>query len=99
MSPADLNIELIDHDVRTPGRLARTLRRHRRSLGLTQAETAQRAGVSTQWLSEFETGKAPGGTDRVMRLLAALDLSLAVHQRPLTTIDAILAAHTIGSGD
>lgn len=94
MTAANSPIEFVDHDVRTPARLARTLRRHRRSLGLTQAETALRAGVTTQWLSEFETGKTPGGTDRVMRLLAALDLSLAVQQRPFTSVDAILAAHT-----
>ena len=99
MNAAKPSVEVIDHDMRTPARLARTLRQRRRSLGLTQAETAQRAEVSPQWLSEFETGKAPGGTDRVMRLLAALGLSLAVHQRPFTTTDAILAAHSASPDD
>lgn len=86
--------ELIDYDVRTPRRLARALRDRRRRLGLTQAQAARQAGVSAQWLSEFETGRTPGGTDRVMALAAALGLSLAVHERPFTTVDAILAAHT-----
>ncbi len=86
------DLDLVDHDVRTPGRLARTLRDRRRSLGLTQAQTAQRAGVSPQWLSVFENGKASCGTHRMMRLLEALGLSLAVHTRPRTLADAVLEA-------
>ena len=88
------NSELIDYDVRTPGRLARTLRDRRRSLGLTQAETAQRAGVSPQWLSVFENGKTSCGTHRMMRLLDVLDLSLALHPRPRTVADSVLDAAT-----
>lgn len=91
--------DLIDFDVRTSRRLARSLRARRRSLGLTQTEAASRAGVSTQWLSEFESGRTPGGTDRVMALLTVLGLSLAVHERPYTTIDSILAAHTAQPDD
>lgn len=91
--------ELLDFDVRTSRRLARSLRARRRSLGLTQADVASRAGVSAQWLSEFESGRSPGGTDRVMALLTALGLSLAVHERPFTTIDSILAAHTAQPDD
>lgn len=91
--------ELLDFDIRTPRRLARTLRNHRRSLGLTQADVAGRAGVSVQWLSDFETGRTPGGSDRVAAVLTALGLSLAVHVRPLTVIDAILAAHTTQPDD
>ena len=86
--------EFIDFDIRAPRRLARTLRNHRRSLGLTQADVARRAGVSVQWLSDFETGRTPGGADRVTAVLTALGLSLAVHARPVTAIDAVLATHT-----
>ncbi len=89
---SDLNFDFIDWDVRTPGRLARTLRDRRRSLGLTQIETAKRAEVSPQWLSGFERGKASCGTHRMMRLLTALDLSIAVHSRPVTITDKILTS-------
>ena len=85
-------LDLIDHDVRTPGRLGRTLRDRRRRLGLTQADVARRAGVSPQWLSRFETNRVDGGIDRVMRLLAVLDLSVALHERPVTVSDQILRA-------
>ena len=92
MVASDLHLDLVDFDVRTPGRLARTLRERRRDLGLTQVETARRAEVSPQWLSGFENGKASCGTHRMMRLLAALDLSIALHARPVTTTDTILAS-------
>ncbi len=91
--------ELIDFNIRTPRRLARTLRNCRRSLEMTQADVAGRAGVSVQWLSDFETGRTPGGFDRVTAVLAALGLSLAVHARPVTAIDAVLAAHTAQPDD
>ena len=34
--------------------------------------------MSPQWLCEFETGRVAGGTDRVMRVLDVLGLSIAV---------------------
>ena len=99
MFVSDADIDLVDFDMRTPGRLARTLRERRRSLGLTQAETAKRAGVSPQWLSGFENGKASCGTHRMMRLLGALDLSFAVHARPVTVTDTILASTSAPPAD
>lgn len=95
MTASDLDLDLIDFDMRTPGRLARTLRDRRRHLGLTQIETARRAEVSPQWLSGFENGKASCGTHRMMRLLAALDMSIAVHSRPVTIADSILASTSV----
>lgn len=80
----------IAEDIRTPERLSRVLRAERRRLGLTQAETARRAGVSPQWLCEFETGRVAGGTDRVMRVLDVLGLSIALHPRPVTLADRVL---------
>ena len=83
-------VTLIADDIRTPERLSRALRAERRSQGLTQAETARRAGVSPQWLCEFETGRAAGGTDRVMRVLDVLSLSIALHPRPVSLADRVL---------
>lgn len=80
----------VAEDIRTPERLSRALRAERRRLGLTQAETARRAGVSPQWLCEFETGRVAGGTDRVMRVLDVLGLSIALHPRPVTQADRVL---------
>lgn len=83
---------LIETDIRTPERLARAVRDCRRSRGLTQAETARLAGVSPQWLSEFETGRVAGGTARVMRVIDVLGLSLALQHRPRTIADRVLEA-------
>lgn len=49
----------------------------RRAAGLTQAEVAQRAGVSTRWLSLFENGRTPGAElQRVLAVLAALKIQV-----------------------
>ena len=48
--------------------------------------------MSPRWLSEFETGKAPGGAGCVLRLLDALDVSVAFHERRRAPADQILRA-------
>lgn len=53
-------------------------RDRRKSLGLSQQEVADRAGVSRKWVSEFELGKAGSDFSFVLRLLAVLDLRLQV---------------------
>ena len=45
--------------------------------------------MSVQWLSEFENAKGDFGVIRVMRVAAALGVSLAVHPRPITDIDRV----------
>jgi HTH-type transcriptional regulator / antitoxin HipB len=50
----------------------------RLALHLTQAEVADRAKVSRQWLNEFERGKPTAEIQLVLRLLSALDLRLSV---------------------
>lgn len=67
--------------VRTVADLANIIRARRIELGLDQAELAARARVSRLWVSEVENGKAGAGIARIMRTLAALDLSLAVTDR------------------
>jgi len=76
----------------TEGRMLTTVRdlgaavRHRRrEARLTQAMLAQRAGVSRQWLSGFESGKNPAvELGKVLDVLTALDLALELVSAPPT---------------
>jgi HTH-type transcriptional regulator / antitoxin HipB len=56
--------------------VAAAVRGRRQKLGLSQESVAQRARVSRQWLSEFESGKPTAELQLVMRLLDALGLRL-----------------------
>jgi HTH-type transcriptional regulator/antitoxin HipB len=58
--------------------LVAAVRGRRKSLGWTQSELANRAHVSRQWISEFETGKPTAELGLVIRLLDALDLRLTL---------------------
>lgn len=55
-----------------------TVRGRRKDLGLSQNALAKRAGVSRQWISEFESGKTTAELGLAFRLLDALDLSLSI---------------------
>jgi HTH-type transcriptional regulator/antitoxin HipB len=59
--------------------VAGAVRGRRQLLGWSQTEVAHRAGVSRQWVSEFESGKATAEFGLVIRLLDALGLSLSLH--------------------
>lgn len=50
----------------------------RREFGLSQAQLAERAGVSRKWLSEFERGKSTAELGLVLRLLDSLDLHVTI---------------------
>lgn len=73
----------------------------RLDLGLTQAELARRAGVSRQWINEFEQGKPTAELGLVLRLLDALELELAIGERGVRwpwarqdiSLDDLLDAH------
>ncbi len=64
--------------IRSVGQLAATVRGRRLDLGLTQAELANRAGVSRDWLNSFEGGKPTVELAHVLRLLDALNLQLQI---------------------
>lgn len=51
----------------------RVWRLHR---GLTQVEVAERAGISTAYLSRIESGTRAGTTDVLSKIAAALNLTL-----------------------
>jgi HTH-type transcriptional regulator/antitoxin HipB len=79
--------------------LAAAVRGRRLDLGLSQAELARRAGVSRQWVNEFEAGKPAAELALVLRLLDALALELTVAPRSgetpraPTDLDALLEDH------
>lgn len=61
--------------------LADAVRQRRRSLGLTQGEVADLAGVSAKFLIDFERGKPSVRLDKVTDVLRVLGLELRVRIR------------------
>jgi HTH-type transcriptional regulator / antitoxin HipB len=66
-------------NVRAMGALVRNFRKER---GMTQAELAQRAGVSRKWLIEFEKGKPEAQLWMVIDVLNVLGYELEIEKRP-----------------
>lgn len=58
--------------------VAALARGRRMELGLSQAELAERAGVSRQWVSGFESGKPGAELRLVLALLDALGLRILI---------------------
>ena len=69
--------------VLTVGQLGMEIRRLRLAAGLTQAELAERAGVSRRWVGQVERGHLRAEADKVMRVVRAL--GLAVRLEPART--------------
>ena len=61
------------------------VRGRRTDLKLSQAELAERVGVSRKWIYEFESGKPRAEFGLVIRVLEALGLSLDLDQSPDVT--------------
>jgi HTH-type transcriptional regulator / antitoxin HipB len=88
--------------VRSTGDLAAIVRGRRLELGLSQAELANRTGVSRKWLLDVERGKASSDFGLLLRVLDALRLALDVVARDgdeapgssaAAQLDAILDEH------
>jgi HTH-type transcriptional regulator/antitoxin HipB len=65
-------------------------------LGISQAELAERAGVSRKWIYEFEGGKPRAELGLLLRVLDALDLTLELSRAADGTpseLDALLDEH------
>lgn len=69
--PAPMNIVSVND-------LAASVRQARRKLGWTQAELAERSGVSRDWIIGLERAKPSQEIALVLRTLKALDLNLSV---------------------
>ena len=66
-------------NVRDLGLLIREARRNR---GLSQAQLAESARVSRQWLALVETGRANPVMNKVLDILEVLNLALEVAEPP-----------------
>lgn len=76
-------------EVSRPDDLGPALREARLADGLTQAALAELAHVGRQWLNSFEMGeKSSAPLDMVMRVIAALDVSVALTRAPLAATAA-----------
>lgn len=65
-----------------PNEIGAALQGLRRSLDVTQAELAERAGVTRKWISEMENGKATAEVGVLCRVLDALDARLEIVHAP-----------------
>lgn len=63
--------------------LGASVRRRRRSLGLTQADAADLAGVSERFVRDVESAKPTVRLDKLRLLLTALGLELRAEVRQL----------------
>ena len=64
--------------LRTPQQLPALLQAFRKAAGLTQAEAAERLGVTQQTFSALERNAASVSTGRLMKLLALLGVELVL---------------------
>lgn len=74
------------------------LRRHRQASGLTQAELAERAGVSRQLIAAAETGQNTPAVDAALRLAHALGTTVEAlfAERPASVVAALGGALRTG---
>lgn len=72
--------------------VAVAVRSSRIAARLTQAQLAERAGVSRWWVSQFEAGRARAEVGLLLRVLDALDLCLEITPRSSSTLDGGEAA-------
>lgn len=66
------------HVVRLPDQLGFLLRAARREAGLTQADVADRLGITTPAFSKLERNAARASFDRIHRLCTVLGLEIAL---------------------
>jgi HTH-type transcriptional regulator/antitoxin HipB len=93
--------------IRTGSELGLVLRERRRKLGLTQAELAERIGVSRQWVGKVEKGLPRADLGLALRAIRALHLVLEVssdsdtvassRRTGRTDIDAVVRAARRGT--
>jgi HTH-type transcriptional regulator/antitoxin HipB len=77
--------------VRTVADVGARVRAGRHALGLTQAQLAQRLGMSRQWVVDLEAGRGAPGFGAVVTALAEVGISLNAVPAPDTSLlDAIV---------
>lgn len=80
----------MSHLARTPKQLGAIIRRQRRSLGLTQGQLGERAGLRQETISLMETGNAANRLETLLAVLAALDLELQVAPRSRAVLEDLV---------
>ena len=75
-----INIEYIQNNVRKS--LVREYTYLRKLKGLTQAEVAERAGISRTNISRFESGEYNPTLEMLVKLATAMDLDILVTLKP-----------------
>ena len=71
----------MDYSIKTPQQLGAVLKGFRRSHKLTQAQAGSKVGLAQNVVSELEADPSRAGVARLFKLLAALDLEIAVRPR------------------
>jgi len=71
----------MEYAVRTVDQLAPILKAFRKTRGLTQAELAQRLGITQQALSQLEASPCSASFERLLALFCALDVELLVREK------------------
>ena len=77
---SEINIEYIQNNVRKS--LVREYTYLRKLKGLTQAEVAERAGISRTNISRFESGEYNPTLEMLVKLATAMDLDILVTLKP-----------------
>lgn len=72
---------IVDYSVKTPQQLGAVLRGFRRERQLTQAEAGARVGLAQNAVSEIESNPARSSVERVLKLLAALEVDVVLRPR------------------
>jgi HTH-type transcriptional regulator / antitoxin HipB len=75
--------------IRSPKQLGDAVRRHRRSLGVTQGQVGQEARLRQPTVSALESGSSGVKMETVFAVLAALDLELVMRPRTQASPDDI----------
>ncbi len=74
--------------VASASRIGRYLGAARANAGITQAELAEKAGVSRTWLIHFEAGKKRRAQmDTVFKVVRALDFELVIRPKRSSAFD------------
>ena len=82
---SEINIEDIQNNVRKS--LVREYTYLRKLKGLTQAEVAERAGISRTNISRFESGEYNPTLEMLVKLATAMDLDILVTLKPKNNND------------
>ena len=66
--------------IRTPDQISSVLQAFRKSAGWTQADLAERMGVTQQTLSALERNASSMSASRLLKVLSVLGVELVFHQ-------------------